>query len=59
MKPEAEDYLDQAREDLDDAEKVIAIPLPKIAMRCAYYAEFHAAVRSVFVTTVKVRGWIA
>lgn len=43
MKTEAADYLDKAREDLDDARKIAAIGLAKVAARCAYYAAFHAA----------------
>lgn len=43
MKAEAADYLDKAREDLDDARKIAAIGLAKVAARCAYYAVFHAA----------------
>jgi uncharacterized protein (UPF0332 family) len=54
VKPESEDYLDQAREDLDDAKKVIGIPLPKIAARCAYYAAFHAAEAFIYERTDRV-----
>ncbi|HMN73761.1 MAG TPA: HEPN domain-containing protein [Rhodoblastus sp.] len=43
MSPEAASYLEKAREDLEDATKVAAIGLPKLAARCAYYAAFHAA----------------
>ncbi len=43
MTPEAEDYLNKARDDLDDTRKIIAIPLAKVAARSAYYAAFHAA----------------
>jgi uncharacterized protein (UPF0332 family) len=41
--PEAQAYLDKAREDLDDARKIMAINLAKAAARSAYYAAFHAA----------------
>ncbi len=43
MTPEAKDYLDKAHDDLDDARKIVAIHLAKIAARSAYYAAFHAA----------------
>ena len=43
MTPEARDYLDKARGDLDDAAKIAAIGLATIAARAAYYAAFHAA----------------
>lgn len=43
MTPEAEDYLERAREDLGDARKIADIPLAKAAARSAYYAAFHAA----------------
>jgi uncharacterized protein (UPF0332 family) len=41
--PEAKDYLDKARDDLDDARKIVAIHLATVAARSAYYAAFHAA----------------
>jgi uncharacterized protein (UPF0332 family) len=41
--PEARDYLDKARGDVDDARKIAAIGLATIAARSAYYAAFHAA----------------
>jgi uncharacterized protein (UPF0332 family) len=41
--PQATDYLDKARDDLNDARKVAAIGLAKVAARSAYYAAFHAA----------------
>jgi uncharacterized protein (UPF0332 family) len=41
--PEARDYLDKARDDLDDARKIAGIPLAKVAARSAYYPAFHAA----------------
>jgi uncharacterized protein (UPF0332 family) len=44
--PEATDYLSKARDDLNDARKVAAIGLAKVAARSAYYAAFHAAWRS-------------
>ena len=54
MTPEAKDYLDKARDDLDDARKIIAIPLAKIAARTAYYAAFHAAEAFIIERTGKV-----
>jgi uncharacterized protein (UPF0332 family) len=54
MTPEAADYLDKAREDLDDARKIMAIPLAKVAERAAYYAVFHAAEALIFERTGKV-----
>jgi uncharacterized protein (UPF0332 family) len=41
--PEAKDYLDRAFDDLDDARKIVAIHLAKIAARSAYLAAFRAA----------------
>jgi uncharacterized protein (UPF0332 family) len=41
--PEAADYLSKARDDLNDARKIAAIGLAKVAARAAYYAAFHAA----------------
>ena len=43
MKPEAADYLEKARESLDEAGKIWAIGLASVAARSAYYAVFHAA----------------
>ncbi len=54
MTPEAEDYLDKARGDLDDARKIAAIPLAKVAARSAYYAAFHAAEALIIERTGKV-----
>jgi uncharacterized protein (UPF0332 family) len=52
--PEAEDYLDKARTDLDDARKIIAIPLAKVAARSAYYAAFLAAEAFIIERSGKV-----
>jgi uncharacterized protein (UPF0332 family) len=52
--PEAEDYLAKARDDLDDARKIIAIPLAKVAARSAYYAAFHAAEALIIERSGKV-----
>ncbi len=54
MTPEAEDYLDKAREDLSDARKIAGIPLAKVAARSAYYAAFHAAEAFIIERTGKV-----
>jgi uncharacterized protein (UPF0332 family) len=52
--PEAKDYLDKARENLDDARKIVAIHLTKVAARSAYYAAFHAAEALIIERTGKV-----
>jgi uncharacterized protein (UPF0332 family) len=52
--PEAKDYLDKARDDLDDARKIVAIHLAKVAARSAYYAAFHAAEALIIERTGKV-----
>lgn len=54
MTPEAEDYLDKARSDLDDARKIMTIQLAKVAARSAYYAAFHAAEAFIIERTGKV-----
>ena len=54
MTPEAADYLDKARDDLDDARKVVAIGLAKVAARAAYYAAFHAAQAFIVERTGKI-----
>lgn len=55
MKPEAADCLEKAREDLDDARKIAAIGLAKVAARCAYYAAFHAAEALIVARMGKMR----
>jgi uncharacterized protein (UPF0332 family) len=52
--PEAEDYLDKAQDDLEDARKIAAIHLAKVAARSAYYAAFHAAKALIIERTGKV-----
>jgi uncharacterized protein (UPF0332 family) len=52
--PEAADYLNKARDDLNDARKVAAIGLAKLAARSAYYAAFHAAEAFIVERTGKV-----
>jgi uncharacterized protein (UPF0332 family) len=54
MTPEAKDYLDKAREHLDEARKIAAIGLAKAAARSAYYAAFHAAQAFIFERTGKI-----
>ena len=54
MTPEAANYLDKARADLDDARKIAGIGLAKAAARCAYYAAFHAAEAFIVERTGKV-----
>lgn len=43
MTPEAQDYLDKAREELTEARQILGIGLAKVAARSAYYAAYHAA----------------
>ena len=54
MTPEAKDFLDKARDDLDDARKIAGISLAKVAARSAYYAAFHAAEALIVERTGKV-----
>lgn len=54
MTPEAQDYLDKAREAHDEAAKIAAIGLAKAAARSAYYAMFHAAEALIIERTGKV-----
>ncbi len=54
MTPEAADYLHKARDDLNDARKIAAVGLAKVAARTAYYAAFHAAQAFVLERTGKV-----
>jgi uncharacterized protein (UPF0332 family) len=52
--PEATDYLNKARDDLDDAKKIAALGLAKIAARSAYYAAFNAAEALIVERTGKI-----
>jgi uncharacterized protein (UPF0332 family) len=52
--PEAADYLAKARDDLNDARKIAAIGLAKVAARSAYYAAFHAAEAFIVERTGKI-----
>jgi uncharacterized protein (UPF0332 family) len=54
VKPEAADYLSKARDDLNDARKIAAIGLGKVAARSAYYAAFHAAEAFIVEQTGKI-----
>jgi uncharacterized protein (UPF0332 family) len=54
MTPEAKDYLDKARDHLDEARKIAAIGLAKAAARSAYYAAFHAAQAFIVERTGKI-----
>jgi uncharacterized protein (UPF0332 family) len=52
--PEAADYLDRARRNLDEARAIAAIDLPDVAGRTAYLAAYHAAQALIFDRTGKV-----
>jgi len=52
--PEAENYLTKARNDLEEARKIVAIGLTTVAARSAYYAAFHAAEAFIIDRTGKV-----
>jgi uncharacterized protein (UPF0332 family) len=52
--PEAENYLIKARNDLEEARKIVAIGLTTVAARSAYYAAFHAAEAFIIDRTGKV-----
>jgi uncharacterized protein (UPF0332 family) len=54
MTPEAKDYLDKAREHLDEAGKIAAIGLAKAAARSAYYAALHTAQAFIVERTGKI-----
>jgi uncharacterized protein (UPF0332 family) len=47
-------YLASAREALQDAERILAIDIPRQAARLAYSAQFHAAQAIIFERTGKV-----
>ncbi|MEO9191407.1 MAG: HEPN domain-containing protein [Acetobacteraceae bacterium] len=53
MKPESADYLAKARECLDAAKAINALPLPQVAAKEAYLAAYHAAHAFVFESTGK------
>ncbi|MGO9546946.1 MAG: HEPN domain-containing protein [Rhodomicrobium sp.] len=54
MTPEAKDYLDKARDHLDEARKIASIGLAKAAARSAYYAAFHATQAFIVERTGKI-----
>lgn len=54
MTPEAKDYLDKAREHLDDARKIAGIGVARAAARSAYYAAFHTAEAFIVERTGKI-----
>lgn len=54
MTPEAADYLDKARDSLDEARKIAAIGLARVAARAAYYAAFHTAEAFIVERTGKI-----
>lgn len=54
MTPEAQDYLDKARDDCNDARKIAGIGLARASARSAYYAAFHAAEAFIIARTGKV-----
>ena len=54
MKPETADYLAKARECLDAAKTINAIPLAQVAAKEAYLATYHAAGAFVFESTGRI-----
>ena len=54
MTPEAKNYLDKAREHLEEARKIAGIGLARAAARSAYYAAFHAAQAFIVERTGKI-----
>jgi uncharacterized protein (UPF0332 family) len=54
VKAESADYLAKAHECLDAAQKIIAVPLPKVAAKEGYLAAYHAAHAFVFESTGQV-----
>lgn len=54
MTPEAADYLNKARDDLNDARKIATLGLAKVAARTAYYTAFHAAQAFIVERTGKI-----
>jgi len=53
MKPEADDYLEKARESLEEAKVIYGVGLASVAARSAYYAAFHAAQALIISQTGK------
>jgi uncharacterized protein (UPF0332 family) len=54
MKPEAADYLEKSRENIEEARAIYRIGLASVAARSAYYAAFHAAQALIISQTGKV-----
>ena len=54
MTPEAAQFLEKSRDDLNDARKIASIGLAHVAARSAYYAAFHAAEALIIERTGKV-----
>ena len=54
MTPEAAQFLEKARSDLNDGHKIASIGLAHVAARCAYYAAFHAAEALIMERTGKI-----
>ncbi|MFZ1109604.1 MAG: HEPN domain-containing protein [Rhodomicrobium sp.] len=54
MTPEAKDYLDKARDHLDEARKIAGIGVARAAARSAYYAAFHTAEAFIVERTGKI-----
>lgn len=54
MTPEAGDYLNKARQSLQEARAVASIELPVAAGRAAYLAAYHAAQALIFDRTGKI-----
>jgi uncharacterized protein (UPF0332 family) len=51
MKPETADCLAKAKQCLDGAKQIAALPLPQVAAREAYLAAYHAAEGYIFEQT--------
>ena len=54
MTPEAAQFLEKSRDDLNDARKIARIGLAHVAARSAYYAAFHAAEALILERTGKI-----
>ena len=54
MTPTAADYLEKARNDLDESRKIAGIGLAAVAARSAYFAAFHAAEALIFERNGKI-----
>jgi uncharacterized protein (UPF0332 family) len=54
LTPTAADYLDKARNDLDESLQIQAIGLVAVTARSAYFAAFHAAEPLIFERSGKI-----